>query len=44
MQRKYLNDKNLIIEKIEYIPPTPEPESLSDGNKIKIKIMSIIEK
>lgn len=29
MQRKYVEEKNLKIDKIEYVPPTPDPEELA---------------
>ena len=34
MQRKYEQNAAMKIEKIEYVPPTPEPES-EDGKQIK---------
>jgi len=34
MQRKYEQNAAMKIEKIEYVPPTPEPES-EDGKPIR---------
>ena len=34
MQRKFCDDKTLKIEKVEYVPPTPDPESEPDETTV----------
>lgn len=36
MQRKYEENSAMKIEKVEYIPPTPEPESENGKTNTKL--------